>query len=164
MRFPYLAPGRGLPTQTERAQITDQTKFFGAPCALNPVREVNAIPAPRGLLMTWALPGGDSSNVVGYRVYVGTEKNLQQTITDRGTRQVVVPVTAGQPQNVIISAVDQRGNESPLTTTQVPGTAITEAGAPAFPSTPTDFNKGSGSDTDNSGGNSRIILDGGVLL
>jgi hypothetical protein len=152
VRFPYLAPGRGLPTQTERAQILEQANLRGSNKPLDPLREVTAQAAPRGLLVNFALPAGDSSAINGYRVYVGDETNLQQTVRDRGTRQVVVPVTAGAAQTVLISSVDARGNESPKVPVQ--GTALAEAGAPAMPAPPVDFNKGSGADQ--SSGNNRL--------
>jgi hypothetical protein len=153
MRFPYIGLGRGIPSQVERTQILEQANLRGSTAKLpDSPREVVGQSAPRGVLVTWALPAGDSSSITGWRVYSGNEMNLQQVIGDRGTRQAIIPVTAGEMQNVMISAVDARGNESAKILVQAQ--AITESGAPALPSAPVDFDQGSGLDKE-SGGSSR---------
>jgi hypothetical protein len=48
-------------------------------------------------------------DVTGYRIYVGTEKNLAIQVRDRGTRQMFVPLQAGvspPTNNVFISTVN----------------------------------------------------------
>lgn len=153
MRFPYLEPGHGLPGQFERAQILGQADLRGSTAVPKPPREVFAQGAPNGLLVNWALPAGVTGNdISSWRIYSGDEKNLVMTVADRGTRQAIVPVTQNTTQNVSISSVDLRGNES--TPVSVQGTSL--APTAAVPTAPVDFNNGSGADK-NTGHSDRPI-------
>lgn len=153
MRFPWLEPGHGLPTQLERAEILGHAELRGSTAIPAAPREVTAQGSPNGLLVTWALPASKTSNdISGWRVYVGDESNLMMTVSDRGTRQVVVPVTQNTTQNVSITTIDLRGNESKPVSVQ--GTSL--APTAAVPAVPVDFNSGSGADK-NTGHTSRPL-------
>lgn len=90
-------------------------------------RSVTVQPGAGGALVTWHLPGR-YNDVTGYRVYVGTEKNLAIQIRDRGTRQIFVPLTAGQnppTNNIFVSAVNgfREGGKLQVQTKAQPDTA-----------------------------------------
>jgi hypothetical protein len=71
-------------------------------------RGVGVQPAQGGAVVTWHLPS-NYDDVTGYRIYVGTEKNLSLQIRDRGTRQIFVPLAAGatpKQNNIFISVVN----------------------------------------------------------
>ena len=154
MRFPYLAPGRGLPTQTERTQTLDLIRVRGVPSPTSAPRELTAQPAPRGQLVSWASPGGDPTRITGWRVYRGTDAVPYQTIPDRGTRQAFVEGTAGQNQAVYVSSLNALGVESPKV--QVISAPVTEVGAPTMPSLPIGFTNGPGLNTNSSAGRNRL--------
>ncbi len=143
MRFPWLEPGHGLPTQMERAQILGNAELRGSTAIPAPPREPLAQGAPNGLQVNWALPPGiTNTDITGWRIYTGDEHNLSMSIMDRGTRQAFIPTTQLTTQNVSITSIDLRGNESKPVSVQ--GTSL--APTAAIPAPPTDFNSGSGSD------------------
>lgn len=99
-------------------------------------RGLTVQPGAGGALVTWHLPlrYGD---VTGYRVYLGTEKNLAVQIRDRGTRQAFVPLTAGEkpPTNNIFVSVVNGFRESGRV--QVQTAAKPDGNASATPPVPT---------------------------
>lgn len=67
------------------------------------VEAIQTQPGDAGVLLTWYLPPR-YRDVTGYRIYVGTEKNLAHEIKDRGTRQYFVPLE--QRDNIFVSVVN----------------------------------------------------------
>ena len=146
MRFPYSGTKTQTPAERwqTRQQVTDFVRQRGTEKRPNPPRSIIPQAAPRAVQITWGLPPGDASDIAGWRVYSGTESNLVGKISDRGTRQYLVPATAGQSINIFVSSVNALGVES--TKVQVQASAITEAGAPSLPTVPSGFTEGLGSD------------------
>jgi hypothetical protein len=95
-------------------------------------------PGQGGALLTWHLPVryGDVS---GYRVYVGSEKNLAIQIRDRGTRQVFVPLSGGDTPpttNIFVSAVNGFSEGGRL---QVQTAALPTSATPVVPQPTSDY-------------------------
>ena len=91
-----------------RARAITQVRTHGTQRLPAMVRGIVPQPAQGGAVLTWHLPSR-YDDVTGYRIYVGTEKNLSIQIRDRGTRQIFVPLAAaGTPteQAIFISAVN----------------------------------------------------------
>lgn len=147
MRQPYQASG-GQQTYGERIrsrqQATDFIRQRGTEKRPSPPRGIITQSAPRGVQISWALPPGDASDIAGWRIYKGDENTLLDRLPDRGTRQYIVPATAGATVSIFVSSVNALGVES--TKVQVQGSAISESGAPAIPSLPADSGSGQGSD------------------
>jgi hypothetical protein len=89
-------------------------------------RGVVAQPAEGGAVVTWHLPER-YDDVTGYRIYLGTEKNLAIQIRDRGTRQIFVPLQSGAnpPVNNIFISVVNGYREGPKLQVQVKASANT---------------------------------------
>lgn len=71
-------------------------------------RGVQVQPAEGGVQVTWHLPER-YDDVTGYRIYLGSEKNLAMQIKDRGTRQMFIPLQSGgspPTANVFVSVVN----------------------------------------------------------
>src|SRR6185312_622763 len=124
MRFPYSGTKTQTPSERwqTRQQVTDFVRQRGTEKQPGPPRSIIAQAAPRAVQVTWGLPPGDATDIVGWRVYSGTENNLVGKIADRGTRQFLVPATAGTTINIFISSINALGVES--TKKQIQGSAI----------------------------------------
>jgi len=86
----------------------------------------------------WHLPQR-YDDVTGYRIYVGTEKNLSIQIRDRGTRQAFVPLTGGATppkQNVFVSVVNGFRESGRL---QMQTAALSDTAPALVPQPPGDF-------------------------
>lgn len=152
MRFPYLGSYPKSPDQAlqVRLQVTDFVRQRGVNIPPAPPRDVIVQPGPRGVFIVWGLPPGNTSNIAGWRIYRGDENTLLDKIPDRGTRNYLVPASAGSSPpstNIFVSSVNALGVES--SKVQVQGKATTEAGAPSLPSVPAGYSEGNGSDTSN---------------
>ena len=126
--------------QVARAQAADDTRTRGTAKRPLPPRDVIIQSGPRGVLVNWRMPEGYSKDISGWRVYKGTESQLFAEIKDPTTMQHYVDTTAGSNPpvvNIFVSSINNLGKESPLIAAQ--GAALTEAGAPAMPSTPPTF-------------------------
>ena len=135
-----------------RSTARDLTLTRGTSRKPYPPRGVMCQSAPRGLLVTWNLPAGFNNDIQRWRVYKNDENTLYQEIADRGTRQCFVETTAGSSPpvtNVFVSSINNLGVESAKTPAQ--GAALTEAGAPAMPNPPPEYNDG-GAGGGNTGG------------
>lgn len=102
-------------------------------------------PGAGGALITWHLPLR-YDDVTGYRIYLGTEKNLAVQIRDRGTRQVFVPLTGGATpplNNIFVSVVNgfrESGRVQVQTAAQPDaGTTTPPATTPTVPQPTPDF-------------------------
>ena len=146
--------------QVMRLQAADMVRTRGTSRPPQPPREIFAQAAPRGVLLSWSLPIGDSSDIRGWRVYKGDENTLYSAINDRGSRQFMVENTAGATPptaNLFISSINALGIESPKV--QVQGSAIAESGAPTMPPSPPGYSAGGAGGGDRGGGSS-----GGKLI
>ena len=113
-----------------RTQAVTQLRAHGTQKLPASPRGLQAQPGEGGSLITWNLPER-YNDVTGYRVYVGSESNLAMQIKDRGTRQLFVPLQAGETppqQNVFVSVVNgfregpkQQIQTTALANTNVPG-------------------------------------------
>ena len=132
--------------QISRAQARDTTLTRGTAQVPQPPRDIIVQSGPRGLLVTWNLPSGFSTDIQRWRVYKDDENTLYAEINDRGTRQCFIETTSGSTPpvvNVFVSSVNNLGVESQKVQQQ--GKATTEAGAPSMPSVPPGYNStGSG--------------------
>lgn len=152
MRFPYLGAYPKTPDQAlqVRLQVTDFVRQRGVNVRPAPPRDIIKQSGPRGIFIVWALPAGDTSAIAGWRIYRGDENTLLDKIPDRGTRNYLVPTTAGSTPpttNMFVSAVNALGIES--VKVQAQGVASVEAGAPSLPSAPPGYSAGNGSDISN---------------
>ena len=100
-------------------------------------------PGAGGALVTWHLPLR-YDDVTGYRIYVGSEKNLAIQIRDRGTRQIFVPLTAGATpptSNIFISAVNgfRESGRIQVQTAAQPDAGTTPPPTPTVPQPTPDF-------------------------
>lgn len=117
-----------------RSQAADMTRTRSTAQIPSPPRALVAVPAPRGILVSWSLPDGFNADISRWRVYKDDETNLYQEMADRGTRQCFVETTAGSSPtvtNVFVSSINLLGYES--NKVQVQGQAAVEAGAPVMP-------------------------------
>lgn len=131
--------------QTARFQAQDATIARGTGRTPQPVRDVFAQPAPRGVLLNWRSPSGFNGDVAGYRIYKDTETNLFAEIRDPNTRQHFIDSSAGSTPpvaNFYVAAINKLGVQGPIT--QVQSSALTEAGAPQLPGSPGDYGQGFG--------------------
>lgn len=123
--------------QIARAQAADMTRTRATAQVPQLPRDIILQPAPRGILVSWGLPAGFSTDIARWRVYKDTENNLYQEMADRGTRQCFVETSAGAAPpvtNVFVSSVNLLGYES--NKVQAQGQAAVEAGAPPMPPSP----------------------------
>jgi hypothetical protein len=114
-----------------KRQVEEIARLRGADVRPDPPRDVFAQAASRKVLVTWKAPA-DDSNISGWRVYKGTEKNLYASIDDRNCRQAEVSLTSGaspEVTGIFVSSVNKLGSESRRV--QVITNATAEAGAPA---------------------------------
>lgn len=93
-----------------RVRAVTQVRAHGTHRIPAAVRGLVVQPGQGGALLTWHLPPR-YDDVTGYRVYVGSEKNLSIQIRDRGTRQMFVPLSNGSGatpplNNIFVSAVN----------------------------------------------------------
>jgi len=91
-----------------RVQAVTQVRAHGTQKLPAAPRAVSAQAAEGGALLTWHLPER-YEDVTGYRIYVGSEKNLAIQVRDRGTRQMFVPLQAGAAPpntNIYVSTVN----------------------------------------------------------
>lgn len=131
--------------QIARATARDMTVTRGTGQVPQSPRDIIIQSGPRGFLVSWNLPSGFVTDIQRWRVYKDNESTLYAEINDRGTRQCFVEATAAASSpvvNIFVSSVNSIGVESPKV--QAQGQALTEAGAPAMPSSSPAF---TGSDT-----------------
>jgi hypothetical protein len=134
---PQIGPNREQHLQARVHAITGN-RTHGTQRLPAAPRGLVAQRAQNGALLTWHLPTryGD---VTGYRIYVGTEKNLAIEVRDRGTRQMLVPLAAGDTpaqQNIFVSVVNGF-REGPRRQIQIKALASTDP--PAIPPPPTTY-------------------------
>lgn len=163
MRFPYFGGAPKTPAENMqlRSQVADFVRQRGSAKPPNPPRDVILQSGPRGVFAVWSLPSGAATDIAGWRIYRDNESTLLDKIPDRGTRQYLIPASAGSTPptvNVFISSVNALGVES--TKVQAQGKATTEAAAPSLPSAPAGYSQGGGSDI-TGGIGSRNIGNGG---
>jgi hypothetical protein len=92
----------------QRLQATNGVRSHGTQRIPAQLRGVTTQQGEGGVLVTWHLPKR-YEDVTGYRIYLGTEKNLSVQIKDRGTRQIFIPLEAGASpplNNIFVSAVN----------------------------------------------------------
>lgn len=150
MRTPYFGKSPQNPDEAflRRQVATDWIRQRGTSHIPDPPRGLIAQSAPRGVLVTWGLPAGDSSDISGWRVYSPDQLTPIGSVAGRGNRSFTVPATAGATPptiNIFVSSVNQLGNESGKVL--VTGKASVEAGAPTQPGPPPGYTAGPGSDT-----------------
>jgi hypothetical protein len=150
MRFPYQGTesGDNVISPASRQQAVDLVRLRGAPTPPASPRDVVAQSSARGVFVTWGLPGGDSTGITGWKVYVGDESTLYQVMPSRASRSVSVESTAGTTPttvNIFVSSINALGLESPKI--QVQSKATVEAAAPAAASFPPGYGNTGGSDT-----------------
>jgi hypothetical protein len=152
MKFPYRGYGIRMNSeerQLAKSQARDIVLTRGTAQKPQPPRDIIVQSGPRGLLVTWNLPAGLTTDIQRWRVYKGDENTLYAEIMDRGTRQHFIESTAGSTPpvtNIFVSSVNSLGIESAKV--QAQGQAATEAGAPTMPSVPPGY-----TDTGSGGGN-----------
>jgi len=112
----------------QRVRSVTQVRAHGTQRIPAPTRGVIVQQGDGGALVTWHLPKryGD---VTGYRIYIGTEKNLAMQIRDRGARQMFIPLTSGSSaplNNIFLSAVNgfREGPKIQLQTSAVDNAAL----------------------------------------
>jgi hypothetical protein len=129
--------------QIARANAAEIVRTRGTSRKPRPPRNVICQSGPRGILVTWNLPAGYTSDIQRWRIYRDNESTLYHELTDRGTRQFFIEATAGSTPptvNVFVSSLNNLGVESAKV--QAQGAAAAEAGAPAMPSAPPGFTSG----------------------
>ena len=92
----------------QRVRAVTQVRAHGTHKIPDATRGIQVQPAKGGALITWNLPTR-YDDVTGYRIYVGSEKNLAIQLRDRGTRQQFVALAAGDTppnNNIFVSAVN----------------------------------------------------------
>lgn len=77
-----------------RVRAVTQVRAHGTKKIPDIPRSVVVQSGQGGALVTWNLPTR-YNDVTGYRIYVGSEKNLAVQIRDRGTRQAFIPLSTG---------------------------------------------------------------------
>lgn len=129
----------------EKVRAVTQVRAHGTQRIPDIPRGLTVQPGAGGALLTWHLPGR-YNDVTGYRVYLGTEKNLAVQIRDRGTRQAFVPLTAGDapPTNNLFVSVVNGFRESGRIQVQTgaqpdAGTSTPPATTPTVPQPTPDF-------------------------
>jgi hypothetical protein len=123
--------------QVARAQAADMVRTRGTAQVPLPPKDLVSQPGPRGILVSWNLPSGFSTDIQRWRVYKDDERTLYSEINDRGTRQCFVETSSGATPptvNVFVSSMNALGVESQKV--QAQGRATIESGAPAMPSAP----------------------------
>lgn len=91
-----------------RAQAITQVRTHGTSRLPAGPRNLQIQQAEGGVVATWNLPTR-YEDVTGYRIYLGSEKNLAMQIKDRGTRQMFIPLQSGgapPTQNIFVSVVN----------------------------------------------------------
>jgi len=129
--------------QVARSQARDMVIARGTGQKPLAPRDVFVQSGPRGILVNWRFGAGFSADIAGWRLYKDTEDSHFADILDPNTQQHFIEATSGSTPpvtNIFVSAINQLGIESPKV--QAQSTAITEAGAPSMPSTPTTFTSG----------------------
>jgi hypothetical protein len=122
--------------QAARAQAADMVRTRGTGRVPGLPRDVFLQPGPRGILVNWLPPAGQSSDIVGWRIYKDDETKLFADLKDASTTQHFIEATAGTTPpvtNIFVSSVSNLG-ESPKV--QAQSAAIAETGAPTMPVTP----------------------------
>jgi hypothetical protein len=144
VRVIHRGYGIGMSTverQNDRAKAADITRTRGTSLRPQAPRDVFCQAGPQGLLVTWNYPAVNF-DIQGWRIYKGDENTLYAQIKDRGTRSWFVSSTNAVPVNILISAVNAAGVESPKTVSQgTPG-----ASTIAMPTVPAEFNNLTASD------------------
>jgi len=134
---PQLGAKHGEMMQA-RVRAVTQVRTHGTQRLPAAPRAVTVQPAQGGALVIWHLPQR-YDDVTGYRIYVGTEKNLSIQIRDRGTRQAFVPLTGGATppkQNVFVSVVNGFRESGRL---QMQTAALSDTAPALVPQPPGDF-------------------------
>jgi hypothetical protein len=121
-----------------RNDATTQVRTHGTKRLPAPPRSIVAQAGQGGALLTWHLPTR-YEDVTGYRIYVGTEKNLSIQIRDRGTRQIFVPLAGGTtpPLNNVFVSVVNGFREGPRRQIQI--AALSDSAPQVIPSPPNTF-------------------------
>lgn len=130
-----------LQIATDKDRVMTRIQSVGVGVKPNPPRSVTPQSGARKIVLTWVAPDQDIAGG-GYRVYKDTEINLYKDIQDPSCRQVEVNASSGATPNkinVFVSRVDPSGVESRKVWVQCAPTA--EAGAPADPSPPPDWDQ-----------------------
>lgn len=159
MRFPtHLFPMTGTndnpitpqQLQANRALATDYIRNVGTGQPPSPPRDLQVIAAPRGIQVTWGLPLDGGNDITGWVIYSPTDTLVRDSIMNRSTRQYVLAGSAGAQLQGFVASVNGQGIKS--TPVYFTGTALTESGAPSYPSTPPGWSSGGGSDTGDTSG------------
>lgn len=143
----YAAPDQ---KHSVRVQAAERMLVRGTSRTPLSPKDVFLTSGPRGILVNWRPAPGHTEDVAGWRVYKDNESSLFAEIRDPKTTQHFVEATASATPpvtNIFVSALNKLNQESPRV--QAQGAALTEAGAPAMPSTPptysNKFTSGAGS-------------------
>lgn len=133
---PMLGADRTTMMQSRVRAIT-QVRAHGTKRLPAIPRGVTVQSGQGGALLTWNLPTR-YNDVTGYRIYVGTEKNLSVQIRDRGTRQVFVPLSTGPGSppvtSIFVSTVNgfRESGRVPLKTSAAAGSTTVPEPTPDF--------------------------------
>jgi len=122
-----------------RVRAVTQVRAHGNQRTPALVRSVQAQPAEGGVQVSWHLPTR-YQDVTGFRVYVGSEKNLAIDVKDRGTRQMFIPTQSGSAPptaNIFVSAINgyREGHAVQVQSAPIPNAQIPNV----KPGPPTDF-------------------------
>lgn len=123
--------------QATKAQMNDMVITRGTSKKPMPPRDLQVQSGPRGILVNWRQPAGQTSDIAGWRVYKDNENSLFAETRDPSTTQHFIDATSGSTPpttNIFVSSINKLGVESQKV--QVQAKATTESGAPTMPSTP----------------------------
>lgn len=132
--------------QVARSQAQDMVIARGTGRPPIAPRDVFVQSGPRGILVNWRLGAGYTADIAGFRIYKDDENSHFADILDPNTKQHFIEATSGSTPpvtNIFVSAINSLGVESPKV--QAQSQALTEAGAPSMPSTPSTYNNSFGS-------------------
>lgn len=96
----------GSPTKRlqDRLGARIQVQAQGTPKPPSRPRDVAITASANAVALKWAAPA-NPKNIVGWRVYRGSESNLVAEIHDRLTRQFALPITEKSKDNYFVSAI-----------------------------------------------------------
>lgn len=118
-----------------QADAASWAKTNGGVKRPQPPRNLQAQSASRKVQLFWDQPG-DTSGLIGYRIYADNENSLLDSIYDPNVRQYNAPASSGSTpptRNFFVSSFSKRGESAKV---QVQGAATAESGAPADPAPP----------------------------
>lgn len=127
----------------QKLAMRDMTIARGTAIVPGAPRNLIAQSGSRGVLISWKLPAGRNSDIVGFRIYKDTQTALIYETHDPKCNSHFIEANSGSTPpvtNFFISSINKLGVESPKTMVQ--GTASIEAGAPTIPSVPPNYNTG----------------------